>query len=78
VPPPLRALVGGWLCRRALQKWAADAHHCPRLFQTTTPSGKEEPVRVTKMAHSRLHEASRAPHKSVGERRAEALVEAGR
>src|SRR5829696_6563664 len=48
---------------------AADAHHCPRLFQTTTPSGKEEPVRATRITHSGLHEASEeAPkHRGVGE-----------
>ena len=38
-------------------EWAADAHQCPRVFQTTTPSGKEEPVRAAKMTHGGLQEA---------------------
>jgi hypothetical protein len=40
---------------------AADAHQCPRVFQTTTPSGKEKPVRATRMTYRRLHEASEGP-----------------
>ena len=63
-----------WLCRNELPTLTIVS----KDFQTNTSSGKERSVRATKMAHSGLQEASRASHRGVGERRAEALVEASR